>query len=171
MHFFISINADRDRVDDGILERTTASCQLPLAANRCVGVILDLVVLCLVDVDQFELSLVAVAAQNLIIEFLLGLFGLPPDAQTADVVVATARNQHMVEVPQADRTVVLELVPQFLGFGRVLCRVGIDALDFLFLEDSVDPDLVPLLHGLGIGLVNFSENTSLVVDVLRIVVT
>ena len=80
------------------------------------------------------------AAQYSIVLILLGFLGLPPDAKSADVVIATTRDEHVVEVAQADWAVVLEFVALLLGLVGVLYRIGIDELYIAFLEVSIDSD-------------------------------
>ena len=110
------------------------------------------------------------AAEDLVVLLLLSLLGLPPNTQAANVVLAAARDQHVVEVAEADWAVVLELVSLLLGFGGVLRWIHINTLDILLLKHRINTHLVPFLHGLRISLLDLLEDARLVVDVLGVVV-
>ena len=59
------------------------------------------------------------AAKDFVVLILLGFLGLPPNAESADVIMAAARQQDVVEVSQANGAVVfvyISFLPIFFSF-------------------------------------------------------
>ena len=62
------------------------------------------------------------------------------DAEAADVIVTTSRNQDSVEIAEADWTVVLE----DFALDRVTRRISISNVDVFLVDVSLDANLVAL---------------------------
>ena len=91
-----------------------------------------------VDVEELVFVGAAVGAEDAELGVVLRLLGHVPDAETANVVVAAGRDQHRVEVAQADRAVVLE----HLAGLRVLGRVVVPHLYVSLIHLCLNPHFV-----------------------------
>ncbi len=84
------------------------------------------------------------AAYNFVVLILLRLFRLPPNAQSANVVFATVRNENMIEISEANWTIVFVNLPHLSILFAVTSWVVSNAFDLALLVICRYPDFVPL---------------------------
>ena len=75
-----------------------------------------------------------------IVIVLLSLLRLPTNAEATYVVLTAARDEHVIEVAQADGAVVFEFVAHLLGLVCIFYWIGVDELYVTLLEVSIDSD-------------------------------
>ena len=81
------------------------------------------------------------AAINLVPRIFFRFLGLPADAESADIVVAAVGHKNVVEVPQADRAVVLKDLSPVVVLDGVLDRELLQVLDLVFRYFGLYSDL------------------------------
>lgn len=128
-----------------------------------VRIALDLVLVLRCHIFELEVGAVAVAARDFIAFIILCLSGLLPNAKTANVVFAASSEHHVIEVPETDRAVELEVSPLLLFGGREAHRVDIQVLNVFLIDLGIYTHLDPVLQLLFLIVVlNLFQDSELV---------
>ena len=90
-----------------------------------------------VYIIQLELYIEAVRAADHIVSVSLRSSRHVPDTVSANVVLAAGRDEDCIEIPKANRAVILEFVLELL-----FCGIEIDMFDILLIDLRLDSDFV-----------------------------